>query len=81
MLNPEQGSCKYQVESHWFDPTRNQTRAETNLFGSDLEAMFKAYTTLSWEDNQQAQLNCFGLSKFECFSSMGAVVKDIAIGA
>ena len=26
MLKVIQGSCEYQFESHWFDPTRNQTR-------------------------------------------------------
>ena len=25
MLNVKQGSCKYQFQSHWFDPTRNRT--------------------------------------------------------
>ena len=26
MLSVTQGSCEYQCQSHWFDPTRNQTR-------------------------------------------------------
>ena len=26
MLSVKQGSCEYQFCSHWFDPTRNQTR-------------------------------------------------------
>ena len=26
MLSVKQGSCKYQLQSHWFDPTRNQTQ-------------------------------------------------------
>ena len=26
MLSVKQGSCEYQFYSHWFDPTRNQTR-------------------------------------------------------
>ena len=25
MLNVKQGSCEYQFQSHWFDPTRNRT--------------------------------------------------------
>ena len=26
MLSVKQGSCKYQIWSHWFNPTRNQSR-------------------------------------------------------
>ena len=26
MLSVKQGSCEYQFQSHWFDPTRNQTQ-------------------------------------------------------
>ena len=27
MLSVKQGSCEYQFESHWFDPTRNQLKS------------------------------------------------------
>ena len=33
MLSVKQGSCEYQFQSHWFDPTRNETRVYSSRDG------------------------------------------------
>ena len=55
MLNVKQGSCEYQFQNHWFDPTRNQTQVYSSTYKRSIPLGYLSC---------QISLNVF----FECFT-------------
>ena len=73
MLNVKQRSCEYQFYSHWFDPTRNQTRVYNCRGG--LSCQTKALTGLG--TNPSDTIEKFVPTLYWCWQFQGTASNNI----